>query len=213
MVWDLRAPSLAPTRIPTGLGYQTLALSPDGRTLYTARPLTAYDVASGKRIWRRPGVDAFRLEIDLQGDLLAVAGDGLLVDTSDGATVHTLEGHRDEILDMQFSPDGSLVGSVSRRGGLIVWDPTTGQPLDAWETADPYGVGFGAGGVVHSGGGESMLRTWDPTGRQTYLQRTAQVRAGEAVAHADLSPDCRRVAYSWLDDRDRGWVRFVDTVS
>jgi DNA-binding SARP family transcriptional activator/WD40 repeat protein/energy-coupling factor transporter ATP-binding protein EcfA2 len=213
LVWDLRAPTRAPTRIPTGTGYQTLALSPNGRTLYTSTPLTAYDVASGSRIWRRQDLDVSRLEIDPQGDLLAVAGADVLVDTSDGATVHTLEGRGDEIFDMQFSPDGSLVGSVSRRGGLIVWDPATGQPLDAWETSDPFGVGFGAEGVVHSGGGESMLRTWDPTGRQTYLQRTAQVDAGEAVAHADLSPDGRRVAYSWLDDRDRGWVRFVDTVS
>ena len=32
-------------------------------------------------------------------------------------------------------------------------------------------------------------------------------------AHADLSPDGQQVAYSWLDDEDTGWVRFVDTVT
>ena len=31
--------------------------------------------------------------------------------------------------------------------------------------------------------------------------------------HADISPDGQQVAYSWLDDQDRGWVRFVDTVT
>ena len=33
---------------------QGLALSPDGQTLYTSRPLTAYDVASGDRSGARP---------------------------------------------------------------------------------------------------------------------------------------------------------------
>ena len=46
-----------PVRVPTGNEPPGVALSPDGRTLYTSYPLTAYDVASGKRIWERPEVD------------------------------------------------------------------------------------------------------------------------------------------------------------
>ena len=56
MVWDLRSPSTPPIRVPTGTDAQGVALSPDGRTLYTDWPLTAYDVATGKQIWRRGDV-------------------------------------------------------------------------------------------------------------------------------------------------------------
>ena len=56
VVWDLRSPGTPPVRVPTGPGFQGLALSPDGRILYTSTPLTAYDVATGKQIWRRDDV-------------------------------------------------------------------------------------------------------------------------------------------------------------
>ena len=58
---------------------------------------------------------------------------------STGATVHTLRGHRDFVRDIRFSPDGSLVGSVSDDGELIVWDTATGRPLERWDTASPVG--------------------------------------------------------------------------
>ena len=48
LVWDLRSPSSPPDRVPTGTDVQGMALSPDGRTLYTSWPLTAYDVAIGQ---------------------------------------------------------------------------------------------------------------------------------------------------------------------
>ena len=60
VVWDLRSPSTPPVRVPTGTDAQGMALSPDGRTLYTAWPLTAYEVATGKQIWRREDVSRGR---------------------------------------------------------------------------------------------------------------------------------------------------------
>lgn len=214
LVWDLRSPTSPPVRIGIGLPLQQLALSPNGRILYTGSPLTAYDVASGTQLWRRPDVNEFSLDLDPQGNLLAFGGDEpFLANATDGQTVHTLRGHRESVFDIRFSPDGSLVGSVSSDGELIVWDVATGRPLDRWDTFDQYGVGFGPDGLVHGGGADSMLRTWDPTGRDTYLQQTAQLGNSEVFTHADLSPDGRRVAYSWLDDQDRGWVRFVDTAT
>ena len=60
VVWDLRSPSTPPIRVPTGTDAQGMALSPDGRILYTGWPLTAYDVATGKRIWRREDVTVVR---------------------------------------------------------------------------------------------------------------------------------------------------------
>ncbi len=58
-----------------------------------------------------------------------------------------------------------------------------------------------------------MLRTWDLSVEDTYLQQTTQVGDAEMFAQADFSPDGQQVAYGWLDDKDTGWVRFVDTVT
>ena len=58
-----------------------------------------------------------------------------------------------------------------------------------------------------------MLRTWDLSVEDTYLQQTTQVGDAEVFTHADISPDGQQVAYSWLDDQGRGWVRFVDAVT
>ncbi len=222
VVWNLRSPSTPPIRVPTGTDVQGMALSPDGQILYTGWPLTAFEVASGDQIWRRPEVTSvFPLDVNAEGTLLAVTDTGeadtgkevLLVRAHDGATVHTLRGHRDAVTDLRFSPDGSLVGSVSSEGELIVWDTATGRPLERWDTSDPWGVGFGPDGdLVYGGGSHSMLRTWDRSTEDTYLQQTTRVGGAEMFAHADLSPDGQQVAYSWLDGAT-GWVRFVDTVT
>jgi WD40 repeat protein len=58
-----------------------------------------------------------------------------------------------------------------------------------------------------------MLRAWDLSGRNTYLQQSTQVGDSEVFEQADISPDGQRVAYRWLDDAGKGWVRFVDTVT
>ena len=223
VVWDLRSPSSPPERVQTGHYLQGMALSPDGRTLYTNRPLTAYDVATGRQIWRRNDVNAFlTLDVNAEGTRLALddrgvsetGKDALLVDAEDGHTVARLLGHQDVVRDIRFSPDGTLVGSVSNDGELIVWDGTTGELLERWDTFAPWGVGFGPDNdLVHGGGADSMLRTWDLSVEDTYLQQTTQVRDAETFAQAHISPDGQQVAYRWRDDQDKGWVRFVDTAT
>ncbi len=216
VVWDLGSPSAPPIRVPTGTDPQLVALSPDGRILYTEYPPTAYEVATGKKIWRRGDVrSSLFFDVSAEGTLLALTdGDkALLVSAATGATVHTLRGHQAFVRDIRFSPDGSLVGSVSNDGELIVWDTATGKPLERWDTSDPWGVGFSPDGdLVYGGGSDSMLRTWDPSVEDTYLQQTTKVGDADEFAHADFSPDGQQVAYSWLDG-DTGWVRFVDTVT
>ena len=128
LVWDLRSPASPPVRVPVGLGLQGMALSPDGRTLYTSWPLTAYDVASGTRVWRRPDVRTFGLELNSEGTLLAVGGDGdgegtVLVDAADGrdgphAAGPPRRGLRPPVLPRRLAGGVGLQGRRPHRLGL-----------------------------------------------------------------------------------------------
>ncbi|WP_168218487.1 BTAD domain-containing putative transcriptional regulator [Nocardioides eburneiflavus] len=216
MVWDLRSPSEPPARIPTGILGQLVALSPDGRILYTNRPVTAWDVESGEVLWQREELESSALDITFEGDILAIEDhatltDVLLLDSTDGTTVRTLGGHRDWPNDARFSPDGSLLGTVTRSGELAVWEVATGRHLHRWFTYDAWGVGFSPDNrLVHTGGGaDTMLRTWDISYQDTFVRRTARVDGPALFARADVSPDGGRVAYSWIED-EQGWITFTD---
>ena len=127
------------------------------------------------------------------------------MDAATGRTVARLRGHRDYVRDIRFSPDGTLVGSASNDGELIVWDTATGRPLERWDTFDPWGIGFSPDNdLVYGGGGDSMLRTWDLSAEDTYLQQTTQVGDAGVFTHADISPDGQQVAYRWLDGKGTG---------
>jgi WD40 repeat protein len=192
--------------------------------LYTSWPLTAYKVATGKRIWRREDVTSYygALDVNAEGTLLAIAlqdetsKDATLVDAATGETVHPLRGHRAGVTDIRFARDGSLVGSVTNDGELIVWRTATGRPLERWDAFDQWGVGFSPDNdLVYGGGGagDSMLRTWDLSLEDTYLQQTTQVGDAEEFTQAHISPDGQQVAYRWSDNQGTGWVRFVDTAT
>jgi WD40 repeat protein/DNA-binding SARP family transcriptional activator len=221
-VWDVRTPAAPPSRVSAGPGPQGLALSPDGRTAYTAWPLTAYDVESGDRLWRRDDVFSFAvLDVNTAGTLLALqlqdspnGSTVALVDATTGRTVHRLAGHEDQPRSLRFSTDGRLLASASRDGEIIVWDVATGRSRDRWKTFEvSWSVAFSPNGsLVYTGGDDGMLRTWDVATQRTYLQSTAVHEVPDGYADADVSPDGRRVAYRWVDG-ETGSIRFVDIAS
>ena len=142
VVWDLRSPSTPPVRVPIGRTPPGAGAQPGRPDLYTSLPLTAYEVAIGRADLAPRGgrTTTVTLDMNAEGTLLAleVYSDYGTDRTrswwtpATGDTVATLRGHQDVVSDIRFSPDGTLVGSTSIDGELIVWDTATGRPLERW---------------------------------------------------------------------------------
>lgn len=219
-VWRLTRPELEPRLFRLSSGGQALSLHPDGRTAYTSWPLTAWDMQTGKPRWRRPDLRSyFAMDLTPSGDVLGLyRHDGvgtpnstvLLVDARTGTTLRTLRGHDDQPRDLRFSNEGNLLATYAHDGELIVWDVTDGERLHQWRTGEVgWALDFSADDrVLFTGGSDGMLRAWDLAARRTAVRRTASLPGG--YVSADLSPTGHRVALRWLDDDDRGWIRFVD---
>ena len=136
------------------------AFSPDGDTVYTVSldgSLLAWDLGGKRRLGRpfdagegAPTVfDPFpAFDLSPDGRLLAVAQASGVVDILDSAdyqVVRTIEvGDPGAVLDVSFSPDGSLL-VTSGRGGLVrVWNTSSwaavGPPLELPDTPEGFDV-------------------------------------------------------------------------
>ncbi len=218
-----RSPSTAPVRVSIGTDCPGAGAQP-GRPHFVHR-LAARRVRRGvgDEIWTKDVTTFYAgLDVHADGSLLAVvaeepgacAQNALLVGPPPARRSASCVARGTRPATSEFSPDGTLVGSVSSDGELVVWETATGRLLERWQTFDQQGIGFGPDNdLVHGGGRDSMLRTWDLSMQDTYLHQVTQVGDSSPYAHADVSPDGERVAYRWIDDAGTGWVRFVDTAT
>ena len=74
LVWELRSPDAPPHLVRTSANPQGLALSLDGRTVYTSWPLTAYDVATGRKVWEKKVNSFWVLDISPNGQPARLRG-------------------------------------------------------------------------------------------------------------------------------------------
>ena len=222
LVWDLRFPDRPPERVRTFAYSQALELSPDGRTVFTAFPLTAYDVATGHKIWSTEFTSFFNLALTRDGKILAseVQTDGAeagairLTDARTGETLHILRAHEERPRDMRFSNDGRRLASAGRDGRLIVWDVANGEPLVVTDTFEiSWSVGFSPDGRrVYTGGDDATLRTWDLYGDQRFLRRMSALPGGQEFGDVQASPDGARFGYVSSDSSPSS-VLFLDTTT
>ncbi|MFD3400131.1 BTAD domain-containing putative transcriptional regulator [Kribbella sp. NPDC058693] len=239
LVWDLRAPGAMPRRVAFPGETRGVMLSPDGRTIYGENPLAAYDVATGRPLWRRPELaintsvdESTRGEmstaqftaLDARGGLLgivqyehqpAVVAAAGLIDARTGRTIKVLRGSTGNVAPdtLIFSGDASLLAVAESSGDIVVWDVATGTVRERITSAAAppiRGLDFSPDNeTLYAAGQDGLIRVYDLTGRRRYLARS-QVAPARHYLHVVPSDDGSRTAYLWRDG-NQSWGSFSDT--
>lgn len=182
-------------RLITGTkAVDTLALSPDGRTLAT------HSRDGGVRVWDLPAgqlrhsftahgaseVAAFGPD----GRVLAVATEATISmwDAATGRKLGTLRVPDGSVRAMALSPDGRTLAAASP-AAVRVWDVATGRTRHSFtDHPDPQAVAFGPDGrTIAAAGVSGLVRVWDVATGHTRSVHDGTVK-GAAVA---ISPDGR----------------------
>ncbi len=143
------------------------------------------------------------------GQTLAVGSGGLdfavrLWDVATGKEIRAFEKQQTGFFQVAFSPDGSLVASVDRRGGLYLWDALTAKVRNVRKLSEQATVSFASNGksfiTIDEKGQACLLETAtlktlrvfsSGRGLQAPQVHVAWSADGKIVAAADTSDKLR----------------------
>jgi WD40 repeat protein len=183
-VWDLQQPGRPVARIRLGNGAPGVALSFDGRVLYTTMPsLTRHDLTSGRSAAVKDGEPVERLATSPDGRVMAGAAHGglVLLDPVTGELQRRLSGNGDAGYYVSFSDDGSRVATVTfDRREAVVWEVSSGRVVARMPLGESGEVvDFSPdGATAYTAGSNHSLRHWDLDGQHRFLAQVAAVPAG-----------------------------------
>jgi DNA-binding SARP family transcriptional activator/WD40 repeat protein len=225
LAWDLEAPRRPPVRTRLNAGAGGVALSRDGRVLYTAPPLTIHDLVSGTSVPVRGTEGIGRLAVSPDGRLLAGSDMGGLVlfDAETGEVRRRLRGTGAGGWIPSFSTDGGRVATVTSDREAVVWDVATGDLLNRLPLGEGgEAVEFGAdSSTLYTAGSNRALRHWDLDGRRRFIRQLAiappglgdysfvqPAPGGALIAYPNVSGDGARTVKP-----DASHVTFLDVGS
>jgi WD40 repeat protein len=209
-LWDVVNWQEVHTFSMSKVGFNGIALSPDGRLLASADAI--WDVESGQVVHTLeegrdvPGPVAFSPD----GATLAIALESRAIklwDVVSGEVVRTFTEQPDNVtFRIVFSPDGALLAAGVHGGMVRLWDVASGRIAGTLqygdESGDVHDVAFSPdGSVLASGGTDSTVRLWDVTRGQ--LLHT--LRHGNGLYGVAISPDGSLVASAVCDRTVKLW--------
>ena len=186
------------------------AISPDGGTVFTSRPLKAFDVRTGRRLYATSH-HAYVMDLSPDGRTLAIddGPDVLVVDASTGRVRRTLYGHHDDLVGVRFSTDGALLATSGADGIGMVWDAATGElreRLSLGET-NVRGLAFSSDDqMLYAAGYDQAIRRWDLGGRSLYVSQLVEPREF-GFGWASQAPGGAAMVHAFAERR----TRFLDT--
>jgi WD40 repeat protein len=114
----------------------------------------------------------------------------------------TLQGHRQEVLSLAFSPDGKTLASGSYEG-IKLWDVQTGQERVTLKGDAGDFVAFSSDGKMLVSGGGTTIKLWDVQTGQEHATLKGHPNGG--VTCVAFSPDGKIVASGGSDHTIKLW--------
>ncbi len=154
---------------------QTLTFSVNGEVLLAAGGMpgasgavAAWNVRTGERTGTYDGGYDTVLAADISPDhsMVAVGGPNKVVRvySADGTELYKLDVHTDWILAVRFSPDGELLATADRAGGLYLWQAANGRPVENLRGHDGaiHALAYSAdSALLASAGADGTVQVWD----------------------------------------------------
>jgi WD40 repeat protein len=216
VLWELGSQGGKPVaRLPVA-GIESLAFSPDGKTLaftfQKSRKIVLWDLVAGQERASFPIDSPFTsvLSLDFSPDgryLAAGANDRPALisvwNLTTGQRVLKLNGNCGPTKSVAFSPDGtSLATAFAYERFVRLWDPRSGQLLRVFG-----GHEFGTNSVAFSPDGTSLATAGNDGIVRVWTVATGELRTvldGDAAAlpHVAFSPDGRVIAMTGIGDND-----------
>ncbi len=214
IVWDART-GREITRIKAHGG--SISFSPDGERLVgwtrgRDSGMSVFDLQTGKKLLSSSKTRSGKVTFNPDGKKLALIAaksvkfgsigkierwgpDDLEVwDAQTGEKLLSLEGHRDPIQSIAFSPDGQRLASASSDKTVKVWDATSGKELFTLKghTIGVWELAFRPDGKqLVTLGMDRTIRVWD-------AQPRAFATGTRRVTGISVSPDGKRAATASL---------------
>lgn len=195
---------------------KSVAFSRDGKRVLSAsddKTIRIWDAASATELARLKGHDQYVETARFSTDATRVisrSGDGSIFswDVSklgERRDVSEIQGAREAINALAFSPDGRWLAAASDDKSIRLWDAKTGARVTAFtgHTSKVTSVSFSPDGKrLVSGSFDKTIRIWDiQSGRHTVLLP----KHGYGVVSARFSPDGRIIASASQENVIRLW--------
>jgi WD40 repeat protein/DNA-binding SARP family transcriptional activator len=217
LVWDVSKGGRPVVRYPfSAENFQRdVAFLPDSKRILVAGAdgTAIVDIASGRKVGQIDGAHP-PIAVSPDGGTLAAATDvrqGVVIglfDLTSGKLSTVLAGHRERLLRLAFSPDGTQLASGADDRVVMVWDVATGERSAVYEghAAAVNDVAFSPDGkTLWSAGEDRAIFVWDLQRAHTLVHRASPAVADGPTlpfnsADTVIGPGGRYVAYPAADD-------------